>query len=230
MEVKDIFFRYKKKILIATGVFLFLAVSFFLLMLAAHLIVENAADGKTYSEIASMPHRNVGLLLGCSQLRSSGRINLFFKYRIEAGAALFKAGKIDYIIVSGDNHHVTYDEVGAMKVSLIEAGVPEERIYCDYAGFRTIDSIIRAKAIFGLRNVTVISQKFHNERAIYLAENKGMDAIGFNATDVRGEESNLKMKIREKFSRIKAVFDVNIINTKPRFYGPPVEIGEGKRQ
>ncbi len=99
--------------------------------------------------------------------------------RITATISLFKAGKIDYVLVSGDNGTPYYNEPIVFKKDLVKGGIPEECIFLDFAGFRTLDSMVRAKVIFGLDQVTVISQKFHNKRAIYLAEKKGLKAIGY---------------------------------------------------
>ncbi|MBT8180545.1 MAG: YdcF family protein, partial [Eudoraea sp.] len=103
-----------------------------------------------------------------------------------------------------------------------KGGIPAEKIYLDYAGFRTLDSMVRAKFIFGLDSVTVISQKFHNERAIYLAEKKGLKAIGFNAKGISGKQG-IKVQFREYFARVKVFIDL-LLNTQPRFYGDKIEI------
>lgn len=192
-------------------------------ILGARLLVAMTAKGRTYSDISSIPHRKVGLLLGATPRLANGRINLFFSYRITAAAKLIRAGKIDYLIVSGDNHIAEYDEPTEMKQALLNLGVPAERIYCDYAGFRTLDSVVRAKEIFGQTNITVISQKFHNQRAIYIAQHKNIDAIGFNARDIRSCKG-LRTRLREQFAMVKAVLDI-WLREKPRFLGPPVEIG-----
>ena len=202
-----------------------------LLMLAAvggaGLLIRVNAKGRTYSDAAAIPHREVGLVLGCSRVLPNGRQNQFFTYRINAAAELFKAQKIDAVIVSGDNHVVGYDEPTDMKDALIEAGVPAERIYCDYAGFRTLDSVVRARAIFGQTNITVISQQFHNQRAIYIARHRGLDAIGFNAREVN-TRSSIRTKLREQFARVKTVLDM-ALGVRPKFLGPPVEIQSGER-
>jgi SanA protein len=112
----------------------------------------------------------VGLVLGTSQYLKNGYLNWYFKYRIEATVELYKKGKIDFILVSGDNSHKNYDEPTAFKNELIKRGIPADQIYLDYAGFRTLDSVVRAKEIFGQTSITIISQKFHNERAIYWSQ------------------------------------------------------------
>lgn len=198
-------------------------------ILTAGCTIRSTAKGRTYSDVSLIPHRKVGVILGCSQRLSDGRANLFFRYRITAAAQLFKARKVDYVIVSGDNHVAGYDESSDMKRALVAAGVPESRIYCDYAGFRTLDSMVRAKAVFGQTEVTVISQEFHNQRAIYIAGHQGLDAIGFNARQVDAYNS-FSTQIREQFARVKTVLDVNLLRTRPRFLGPRIEIGEDPQE
>ena len=117
-------------------------------------------------------------------------------------------------MVSGDNGSIYYNEPNTIKKDLVKGGIPEERIYLDYAGFRTLDSVVRAKEVFGLDQVTVISQEFHNERAIYLGKHKGLMAIGYNAQDISGNEA-VKVHFREYFARVKVFIDL-ILNIQPR--------------
>ncbi|WP_246473972.1 SanA/YdcF family protein [Arenibacter arenosicollis] len=112
---------------------------------------------------------------------------------------MYKAGEIDFVLISGDNSSLYYNEPTVFKKDLIKGGIPQEKIFLDYAGFRTLDSMVRAKTIFGLDSATMISQKFHNERAIYLAEEKGLHAIGFNADNI-SLKNGLKVQIREYFA------------------------------
>ncbi len=162
------------------------------------------------------------MVLGTSKYLSTGHINQYFKFRINATVQLYKSGKIDYIIVSGDNGSKYYNEPVDFKKELIAEGIPKEKIYLDYAGFRTLDSVVRSKAIFGQDSITIISQQFHNQRAIFLASHHGIFAIGYNAKDVSGR-SGLKTKIREYLARTKAVIDV-IFDVEPKFYGESIEI------
>ena len=189
---------------------------------AAAAMVHFTARGRTYADVERVPQRDVGLVLGCSRVLSNGSNNLFFKHRIAAAAALYKAGKVSDLIVSGDNHTVGYDEATDMKDALIEAGVPAENIYCDYAGFRTLDSVVRAKHVFGQTRLTVVSQHFHNQRAIFIARHHGIDAIGFDAAEVVYRHA-FRTKLREQFARVKTVLDI-CVGTKPKFLGAPVEI------
>jgi SanA protein len=195
-----------------------------LAVLAAAAEIRLAAKGRTYSTVEEIPHRRVGLVLGCSRTLPDGRRNLYFITRMNAAVELFEAGKVDYLIVSGDNHIKGYDEPTDMKLALADAGVPTNRVYCDYAGFRTLDSVVRAKEVFGQAHVTVISQQFHNERAIYIAGRRGVDVIGYNAEDVRSIH-RLRTMLREQLARVKTVLDVSALRTEPKFLGPRVEVG-----
>ncbi len=193
-----------------------------ILILVSNYSVEKNAQNKTYSDSSKIQKNKVGLVLGTSKKLKNGRINLYFKYRINATVELYKKGKIDFILISGDNGNKDYDEPTDFKNELIKKGIPENKIYLDYAGFRTLDSVIRSKEIFGQENITIISQKFHNERAIYLAENNGIKAIGFNAKDVSGRYG-LRVKAREYLARTKVFVDI-LFGVKPKFLGDKIEI------
>jgi len=183
----------------------------------ANYVATQAGAGKLYSGAADVPERRVGLLLGCSK-KLGTRDNLYYRYRIEAAEALWKAGKVRGFIVSGDNSSKYYSEPDDMKASLIELGVPEDKIVCDYAGLRTLDSVMRVREVFGQDEVLVISQQFHNERAIYIGSRNGVDMLGFNAQDVSGQAS-VGTKTREKLARVKMWLDINILATKAKYYG-----------
>jgi SanA protein len=189
---------------------------------AADRLVEKSASEKVFNSTKEIPYNKVGLFLGTGKILSNGRINLYYKYRIEAAVKLFKAGKIDFIIVSGDNSTKDYDEPSTIKEDLIKNGVPANRIFLDYAGFRTLDSVVRSKEIFGQSSITIISQQFHNERAIYIAKRKDIDAVGFNAKDVN-VHYGFKTRLRERFARVKMVLDL-IFGKKPKFLGEKIEI------
>jgi len=188
--------------------------------------VETQATRWLYDRVEDLPEADVALVLGCAETLSSGRSNLYFKYRIEAAAEAFIKGKCRYLIVSGDNSNHSYNEPHLMKEALILKGVPEDRIVCDYAGLRTLDSVIRANKIFGQRTLLVISQQFHNERAIYIARQSGMEMIGLNAEDV-SKHQGIRTNAREKFARVKALLDVHLFKTQPRHLGFPINITSG---
>jgi SanA protein len=156
-----------------TKIIYFVAISFILispifLISFSNKTIENQTAPQLFGDLSKIPPNDIGLILGASKYVYNNRINLYFKYRIEAAVLLFKAGKINKILVSGDNGVEGYDEPTDIKNALIDAGIPESCIYLDYAGFRTLDSIVRANKVFGLNQFTIISQKFHNQRAVYI--------------------------------------------------------------
>lgn len=175
-----------------------------------------------FSNIDQVPPAKVGLVLGCGP-------NIYFHYRIQAAVDLYKAGKIEYILVSGDNGSHYYDETSAMKNALLERGIPENRIVCDYAGFSTIDSVIRAREVFGQHSILFISQEFHVRRAIFIAHRKKMNATGFCAQEVE-RSIGARTLVREQFARVKTVLDLYLLNRRPRFIGEPILIGELTQQ
>lgn len=193
------------------------------LILTSDAIISNFSKNKVFTETEHIPFNKVGVVLGTSKYLQNGNINLYYQYRINATAELFHSKKIEYILVSGDNRHRSYNEPQTFKNDLVKMGIPEEKIFLDYAGFRTLDSMVRAKAVFGQESITVISQKFHNERAIYLAEKRGLKAIGFNAKDVN-LRSGMKVKLREYLARVKVFSDL-IFSKQPKFLGEEIEIG-----
>lgn len=187
----------------------------------ANLTAIWAARGKLFDDTAKLPPVKVGLVFGTSDNFD----NPYFRYRIDAAVKVWNAGKVETLIVSGDNREEYYNEPAKMKAALVAEGVPKDRIVCDYAGLRTLDSVVRAKKIFGAGTILVISQRFQNERAIYLARAHGMKAYGFNAEDV-GFKAGFKTKVREVGARVKMWLDVNFLDTKPRYLGEKVELPE----
>lgn len=190
---------------------------------AADWLISSNAEGKLFNYPENCPSADVGLVLGTSPTNRSGTENAFFSLRMDAAAALYKNGKIKYILASGDHGSVDYDETAAMKKALIQRGVPASRIYLDHAGFRTLDSMVRAMKVFGQKRVIVISQQFHNERAIYLGEHVGMKVYGYNARGVR-KMRGILTHIRERFARMKVFWDI-AFGVEPKFLGPAVKIG-----
>lgn len=198
---------------------------------SAWMAAEVAALGRgartrVFDDAAAVPASRVGLVLGCAERLADGRPNLFFTLRIRAAAELYAAGKVEYLLVSGDNGTKSYDEPTAMKAALVRAGVPDDRVVLDFAGFRTLDSVVRAREVFGQTRITIVSQRFHNERAVYLARRHGIAAYGYNAPDVGGA-GGAAVRAREVLARVKAVLDVRVLGTRPRFLGEPVPIGPG---
>lgn len=192
------------------------------MVMAADYWVSSSAAGRIYNDVAQVPYRKVGLVLGTGKYLGDGSVNLFYRYRIETAAALYKAGKVSFLLVSGDNGSKDYNEPEMMKQDLIAAGVPADRIYLDFAGFRTLDSIVRCREVFGEDSITVVSQAFHNERALFLAGRKGINAIACNAREVKGD-AGTKVLLREKLARIKLLLDL-AFNKQPKYYGEKVAI------
>ena len=187
--------------------------------------IRRATSGLHSTDPDDLPKCHVALVLGCVETLPNGRTNRYFTARIEAAALLYREGKCHAFIASGDNGREDYDEPTRMTEALVKAGIPENVIYQDYAGFRTLDSIVRAKHIFGQSEMLVVSQRFHNERAIYIGLQRGLTLHGLDAADV-GLRAGLKTQIREKGARIKTVLDLHLFHTRPRFLGPPVAIRE----
>lgn len=210
-----------KKIFILGGIILL--ISSFAIYYCNKIIQDETKELIT-DDINKLPKEKVGLLLGTSRTLKNGWKNLYFYYRIDAAEQLYKSGKIEYIIVSGDNSRKNYNEPEDMKQELISRGIPEEKIYEDFAGFRTLDSIVRAKEIFGQKSFIIISQKFHNERAVYLAKKNNIIAYGYNAKDVN-KYAGFKTQIREYFARVKVFIDF-LIGKEPKFGGKSIKIGE----
>ncbi|MEN9583850.1 MAG: hypothetical protein RLZZ616_856 [Pseudomonadota bacterium] len=178
----------------------------------------------TYDDVDAVPYNRVALVLGTSKYLIGGSPNHYFKYRIKAAAELYNNGKVDYILVSGDNATVQYNEPRQMRRALIQAGIPAKAIYSDYAGFRTLDSIVRAKEVFGQAHFTVVSQAFHNERAIFIARHFGIEAVGFNAKDPSAYQG-IKTRVREVFARLMGLLDLYVLDKGPKFLGEPIVIG-----
>ncbi len=186
--------------------------------------IRESSRDRIFDRLEDVPERPVGLVLGTAAKVADGRDNLFFRYRVRAAAELFRAGKIRYLLVSGDNGRASYDETADMRDALMALGVPAEAIYRDHAGFRTLDSVIRCKRVFGQEAVTIVSQRFHNERALYIARSEGMDAVAYCARDVSVRASPLTY-VREYFARAMALCDVHLLRRPPRYLGERVRIG-----
>ena len=178
-----------------------------LVTIACNVQVNRKTAKALYDDLNLVPACEVGLLLGTNPYLKNGLPNKYFLYRIEAAVQLYQAKKIQYILVSGDNHRNDYNEPEEMKKALIKKGIPESSILMDYAGFRTLDSVVRAKTVFGKERFMIISQRFHNERALYLAQYNHIEAVGFNAQDVTAYYG-LKTRVREYLARLKLFIDL----------------------
>ncbi|QOW11323.1 hypothetical protein Q73A0000_13625 [Kaistella flava (ex Peng et al. 2021)] len=203
-------------------IFLTLIVLGIFFTLWANQKIENATEDYVTSTINKLPKEKVGLVLGTSKTLKNGNKNLYFSYRIDAAVELYKSGKISYIIVSGDNSTKNYNEPEDMQNELIARGIPKTKIFLDFAGLRTLDSVVRAKEIFGQDSYIIISQRFHNERAVFIAQKKGIKAYGYNAKDVN-KQAGFKTNLREYFARTKVFWDL-FFGVDPKFGGSKVVI------
>lgn len=191
------------------GIFCLLCIT---AILICDISVANNAEGRLYDNVDSIPHRKVGVILGTSPISTwNGRRNYYFDHRIKAGAELYEAGKVDWLVVSGGDYRNTengYDEPIAMRDSLIKQGVDSTRIVLDYDGTRTLNSIAKIRDVYCQDSITIISQKYHNERALYQAKYLGIDAIAFNAITPGRYTSWWRNRGREVLARVKMFIDI----------------------
>ncbi len=176
-----------------------------------------------YNSIDSIPKNKVALVLGTSKYVSRGVVNPFYQNRIDAALALYLSGKVKYLILSGDNSTMDYNEPVKMKKDLVALGVPSSALFLDYAGFRTLDAVLRSKEIFGQTNITIVSQQFHNYRAVFLCRQNGIDAVAYNAEEIPFKSAP-NTYYREYLARVKAVLDVYLLKTRPKFLGEKIII------
>jgi len=212
----------KKNLLKISKTFLLLFGAGIIFIVFANYNIKQSSDSFLYDDASKIPTTKVAMLLGTSKTLSSGFPNAYFTNRIKAAADLYKSGKIKYIIVSGDNSRKDYNEPEDMQLALMQQGVPQDKIYLDFAGFRTLDSVLRAKEIFGQQKLIIISQKFHNERAVFLARKNNIEAYGYNAENVN-KYAGLKTNLREYFAKAKVYWDL-LFAVEPKFGGDKVVI------
>lgn len=193
---------------------------------ACYAWISARSNGHIYDNIQQLPGTKVALVLGTNKYLRGGGKNEYYQNRIEAAAKLYHAGKVSYFVVSGDNRKNNYNEPKQMQADLIAAGIPVARIQPDYAGFRTLDSVLRMEKVFGHRDYLIISQRFHNQRAVFLARAHGQNPIAFDAANPQTQNMT-KVITREFLARVKAALDL-LTNKQAKFYGdkivfPPLE-------
>jgi SanA protein len=203
--------------------FFFLFLLFLITGFICFYVIEKSTQNQITYNLQSVIPCKVGLVLGTSPKLKNGNPNLYFTYRIDAAVKLYNSQKVKYLLLSGDNRRDDYNEPKEMHDALVKRGVPDSCLVLDYAGLRTFDSMVRCKDIFGQDTVIVISQQFHNARAVYIANKIGLVAYGFNAQEVTTQKA-IKIKFREFFSRIKCVLDIYVLNTKPKHLGEKVNL------
>ncbi len=213
--------RVLSRILVCAGA---LVTAPILITLVSERKLNAHASGRLFDAIEETPHASVALVLGTRAGSASGRPNAYFVNRVQAAAALYHAGKVDHLLLSGDNGIEGYNEPMDMRRSLMELGVDSSNITLDFAGFDTYDSVVRAKKVFGQQRLLIVSQRFHNERALYIAKVNGIEAIAFNAQET-GTTRTAWSWMRERGARLKMWKDV-LLDVDPHFLGVPVTLGE----
>lgn len=192
------------------------------LVLGLNFWIVSSTQERIYYNINDVPPKRVALLLGTSKRTVEGGTNKYFAERMQAAADLYQRGVIEHIIVSGDNQTVYYNEPRDMLNALKKLGVPEGSITLDYAGFRTLDSVVRAKKVFGQDDVIIITQDFHCYRALFIADYHQLNAVAFSADNK--DQLPFSLALRETLARAKAVFDLYLFDQKPRFLGEQEEL------
>lgn len=193
-------------------------------LVANYQYLAHSSAPLMFDKPADIPKARVGLVLGTSRyINPRTKLqNLYFNYRMDAAAKLFHAKRVEVLLVSGNSYGPGQTEIEDMRAALQRRGVPAHRILEDPKGLRTLDSLLRCKRVLGERRFVVISQPFHNERAIFLSQHHGLDVVGFNAKPVRHRTLDvLREQIREHLARVKAMLDIFVLDTKARFPGKP---------
>ncbi|MBX2941379.1 MAG: YdcF family protein [Cyclobacteriaceae bacterium] len=189
-----------------------------LFVVVSNIWIVNSTSERIYSQYDSLTNHSVALVLGTSRLLVTGAPNPFFDNRIETAAQLFRNGKVKHIIVSGDNRTRYYNEPLEMKRALVKLGIPPSVITLDYAGLRTLDSVVRSKEIFGQEEITIVTQTFHCYRALFISNFYGIDAVAYVANEPNLEMTE-KVHWREYLARAKAILDLYVLRTTPRHLG-----------
>ncbi|MCG7497150.1 YdcF family protein [Vibrio sp. Of7-15] len=195
-------------------------------MLLIDTTISFQGSDRVFQNIDDLPERDVALVLGTSKYIGR-QLNPFYQYRIDAAIKLHQLKRVKNFLLSGDNAHRSYNEPWTMKRDLLKAGIEDKNITLDYAGFRTLDSIVRAKEVFEANHFVIISQKFHCERALFIANHYDIDSVCLAVPSPEGL-ANMKIRMREILARTKAVLDLYVLNVQPKFLGPkePISIQE----
>ncbi|MCE2936690.1 MAG: vancomycin high temperature exclusion protein [Cyclobacteriaceae bacterium] len=185
---------------------------------AANIWIIGSTHHQVITNVDDLPAQHVALVLGTSHRLANGSPNPFFYNRIEAAASLYAQGKITHVLVSGDNRTQYYNEPVEMKKALVREGVPDSAITLDFAGLRTLDSIVRSKEVFGQHKLVIITQPFHSYRALFISQYYQIDAVALVAEEPRNHPA-LQVHWREYLARTKAVLDLYVLKTGPRHIG-----------
>jgi len=196
---------------VATTLFVVASTTLLALILVCNVWIISATRSRVFYDIALLPVHRDGLVLATGRLMENGRLNRHFVRRVEAATALYRAGKIQRLILSGDKAH---DEPMELKRALLDRGVPESALVLDNYGLRTLDSVVRARDVFHCGHLTIISERFHDFRALFLSRYYGINAVAYAPPDLPFRWM-LKSSVRESLARVKAVLDLYVLKTKP---------------
>src|SRR6478736_6400541 len=192
-----------RKALKGLAVILFLVVAF---VVISNIWIIQSTEANVFYDVRQVPYNQVALVLGTSNKLTDGSPNPFFEHRIRTAALLYHQKKVSHFILSGDNRTPYYNEPFAMKRALMKLGVPDSVITLDYAGLRTLDSVVRSKEIFGQDKLTIITQSFHCYRALFISSYYDINAIAIVTNELPREDAPI-VYWREYLARTKAVLD-----------------------
>jgi SanA protein len=212
-----------KKIILIAKILFITGSAIVLLFILSNLWVVVSTKGRIYTSTETIPADNVAIVLGTSRRLTSGEANPYFNHRMEAAAQLYKSQKVKHIIASGDNRTRYYNEPQDMKNALVLLGVPDSCITLDYAGLRTLDSVVRGQKIFGQDKFIIVTQQFHSYRAVFISKYYGIDANALAASDISFRQA-LPVLVREFFARPKAIVDLYITKKGPHHLGEKEEL------
>ncbi|WP_411991010.1 vancomycin high temperature exclusion protein [Agarivorans sp. DSG3-1] len=204
------------------SVVLLMAIVMLVGLFAIDRYISNQVSGQWFRDMQQVPAQPVALVLGTSKYVGK-RLNTYYTFRVEAAAKLYHTNKVQALILSGDNATRYYNEPVTMLNDVLRLNVPREHIALDYAGFRTFDSIVRAQQVFGQNAIIIVSQQFHVERALYIANQYGIEAYGYVVDDAP-REFHWRVRLREVLARTKALIDLHILKTQPHFLGEPEQV------
>lgn len=215
--------RASAKRVIRRWIYIGIGILVFLIWLINHWVINNTYS-YVYSNWSLLPENNVGLVLGTSRYTQDGKPNPQFIGRVNAAAQLYHLGKVRHLLVSGANPSKNYNEPRAMWQALVKRGVPQSAITMDFAGFRTFDSVARAQLVFGLNRLTIITQRYHAYRAVFIGKKLHMQVCAYAAPGGKDLGLLSRTRIREVLARVKAVLDIYVLDTTPRFTGQQEDI------
>ncbi|HQJ41062.1 MAG TPA: ElyC/SanA/YdcF family protein [Exilispira sp.] len=177
------------------------------------MYVSISSNKKIYKDLNSLPDKEYGVLLGTSKYTKNGKINVFYKNRIDAAKDILINDKISRIIASGDNRNFRYNEPMKMQQDLVKSGISEDRVIIDPDGFRTLYSMLNIAKKYNIKEAIIVSQRFHLQRAIFIGKFLGLELIGYEAKNVSGM-ANIKIQVRERGARLKMIFDIVYFTVK----------------